>query len=97
MWYIFSQINSRRKKQAYNFEVLPSAMFVLQLVFVSILGLIATWVLAGYNGLSWTVVIMLIVVAIYQFMTTQTVLGGIFTRLAAIQKRRSGVALTLRR
>ena len=75
VWYIVSQINSRRKKQAYNFEVLPSSMFVLQLVFVTILGLIATWVLAGYNGLSWTVVIVLIVVGIYQFMTTQTVLG----------------------
>lgn len=75
VWYIVSQISNRRKKQAYNFEVLPKEMFVLQLVFVSILGVIATWILAGYNGLSWTVVIMLIVVAIYQFMTTQTVLG----------------------
>jgi putative multiple sugar transport system permease protein len=34
-----------------------------------------TWVLAGYNGLSWTVVIMLIVVGVYHFITTQTVLG----------------------
>ena len=75
VWYIVSQINNRRKKQAYNFEVLPKEMFVLQLIFVSILGLIATWILAGYNGLSWTVVIMLIVVAIYSFMTTQTILG----------------------
>jgi putative multiple sugar transport system permease protein len=75
VWYIVSQINNRRKKQAYNFEVLPPPIFILQLVFVSILGLFATWILAGYNGLSWTVVIMLIVVAIYQFMTTQTVLG----------------------
>jgi len=32
-------------------------------------------VLAGYNGLSWTEVIMFIVVVIYQFLTTQTVLG----------------------
>ncbi len=75
VWYIVSQINNRRKKQAYNFEVLPKEMFVLQLIFVSILGVLATWVLAGYNGMSWTVVVMLIVVAIYQFMTTQTVLG----------------------
>jgi putative multiple sugar transport system permease protein len=75
VWYIVSQINNRRKKQAYNFEVIPGEIFVLQLIFVSILGLIATWILAGYNGLSWTVVIVLIVVAIYQFMTTQTVLG----------------------
>ena len=73
--YIVSQINNRRKKLAYNFEVLPKEMFVLQLIFVSILGVLATWVLAGYNGMSWTVVIMLIVVAIYSFMTTQMVLG----------------------
>lgn len=33
------------------------------------------WVLASYNGLSWTVVIVLVVVAIYHFITTQTVLG----------------------
>lgn len=75
VWFIISQINNRRKKQAYNFEVLPKEIFILQLIFVSILGLIATWILAGYNGLSWTVVIMLIVVVVYQFMTTQTVLG----------------------
>ncbi len=73
--FIFSEINNRRKKQAYNFEVLPLEIFILKMVFVS--GLIAaiTWVLAGYNGLSWTVVVVLLVVAIYQFITTQTVLG----------------------
>jgi putative multiple sugar transport system permease protein len=75
VWYIVSQINNRRKKEAYNFEVMPGVIFGLQLGFVLFLGLVATWILAGYNGLSWTVVIVLIVVAIYQFMTTQTVLG----------------------
>ncbi len=73
--FIMSEINSRRKKQAYNFDVLPMDIFVLKLVFMSILVAGITWVLAGYNGLSWTVVIMLIVVAIYHFITTQTVLG----------------------
>jgi putative multiple sugar transport system permease protein len=73
--YIFSEINSRRKKQAYNFEVLPRAIFILKLVFVSVLIAYITWVLAGYNGLSWTMVIMLIVVGVYHFITTQTVLG----------------------
>ena len=34
-----------------------------------------TWVFAGYRGLSWTAVIVLIVTLIYDFMTTQTVLG----------------------
>ena len=75
IFYIFSDINSRRKKQAYGFEVLPSAIFVLKLVFVAALLALVTWVLAGYNGLSWTAVIVLIVVGVYSFITTRTVLG----------------------
>jgi putative multiple sugar transport system permease protein len=74
-FYIYSELNSRGQKQAYNFEVLPFSIFILQLVFVSILVLAITWVLASYNGMSWTVVIMLLVVGIYHFITTQTVLG----------------------
>ena len=50
-------------------------MFILQLIFISLMIVGITWVLAGYNGLSWTFVIVLIVVGIYQFITTQTVLG----------------------
>jgi len=73
--FVISEINGRRKKQAYNFEVLPMDIFVLKLVFVSLLVGGITWILAGYNGLSWTVVIMLVVVGIYHFITTQTVLG----------------------
>jgi putative multiple sugar transport system permease protein len=75
IFYIIGEINSRRNKIAYNFEVLTPGVFVLKLVFISVLGVLITWVLAGYNGLSWTVVIVLIVVAIYHFVTTQTVLG----------------------
>jgi len=73
--FIIGQINGRKQKMAYHFEVLPMNLFILKLVFVSALLAAITWVLAGYNGLSWTVVIMLIVVGIYHFMTTSTVLG----------------------
>jgi putative multiple sugar transport system permease protein len=73
--YIIGEINSRRNKMAYKFEVLPTEIFILKLVFVSALFAMITWVLAGYNGLSWTVVIVLIVVGLYHFITTQTVLG----------------------
>lgn len=73
--FVISEIRSRNKKLAYNFEVLPTDMFVLKLVFISaLIGLLA-WIMAGYNGLSWTMVIVLVVVAIYHFITTQTVLG----------------------
>lgn len=73
--FFVSEIDSRRKKLAYNFDVLPMDIFVLKLLFVSVLVGAITWVLANYNGLSWTVVIMLIVVGVYHFITTQTVLG----------------------
>jgi putative multiple sugar transport system permease protein len=73
--FIISSINDRRKKQSYNFEVLSPAMFILQLVFVSAIVAAISWVLAGYKGLSWTAVIVLLVTMIYHFVTTQTVLG----------------------
>ena len=75
MLYIWNAFSSRRKKQEYNFEVLPMSIFILQLIVVSALILGITWVLAGYNGFSWTFVIVMVVVGIYQFITTQTVLG----------------------
>ena len=73
--FVISQIINRRKKQAYDFEVLPTNMFILELVFMSVLVGSITWVLAGYNGLSWTVVVVLIVVAVYDFVTSKTVIG----------------------
>ncbi len=72
---VFGEINSRKKKQAYNFEVLPMEMFIIKLIFTSALIGGITWLLAGYQGLSWTAVVVLIVVIIYHFITTQTVLG----------------------
>ncbi len=73
--FVINEINGRAKKQTYGFEVLPTNIFVLKLVFIAALVAGLTWVLAGYNGLSWTVVIVLIVVGVYHFVTTQTVLG----------------------
>ncbi|MCX7655241.1 MAG: sugar ABC transporter permease [Treponemataceae bacterium] len=72
---IYSMIANRQRKKAYNFEVIPPSAFILQMVFVvTILGYI-TWILSGYNGLSWTFVIMMLVVFVYDFMTRKTVLG----------------------
>ena len=73
--YIYSEISTRRSKIKYQFEVVSKGIFTLKLIMVS--GIIAyiTWILAGYNGFSWTVVIMLLVVVVYHFLTTKTVLG----------------------
>jgi putative multiple sugar transport system permease protein len=73
--YIMSEIKSRNNKKAYNFEVLSTNIFVLKLVFVSVLVASITWILAGFRGLSWTGVVVVVVVGIYHFVTTQTILG----------------------
>lgn len=73
--YILSEIHNRRNKLKYNFQVVSGSVFVLKLAFVSAIIAYITWILAGYNGISWTVVIMLLVVIVYHFLTTKTVLG----------------------
>ncbi|HZG84801.1 sugar ABC transporter permease [Paenibacillus sp.] len=73
--YIYSEVAARRNKLKYQFEVVSTPIFVLKLVFVSAIIAYITWILAGYNGFSWTVVIMLLVVVVYHFFTTRTVIG----------------------
>ncbi|MDF2036914.1 sugar ABC transporter permease [Bacillus sp. CMF12] len=73
--YINSEISTRKNKINYQFEVVSKGIFIIKLVFVSAIISYITWILAGYNGFSWTVVIMLLVVVIYHFLTTKTVLG----------------------
>jgi len=73
--FIMGALNDRRRTQSYGFEVLSPSMFILKLVFVSVLVGSVTWVLAGYRGLSWAAVVLLVVVSFYSFITTRTVLG----------------------
>jgi len=72
---IWSDFKKRKVNITYGFEVLSVPMQVLKLVFISgIIGYIS-YILAGYQGISWTAVIMLIVVIIYHFISTRTPLG----------------------
>ncbi len=73
--YIFSEISNRRKTQAYHFEVLPMNAFILKLAGISVIIGAITWVLAGYQGLSWAAVILIAVVMIYTYITSRTVVG----------------------
>lgn len=73
--YIWGEVAARRNKIKYQFEVIPRSYFILKLAFISIIIGYITWILAGYKGFSWTVIIMLVVVAAYHFITNKTVLG----------------------
>ena len=75
LFFIINAMNNRRKMRTYNFKVLPIHLFIIKLVFVSALVGGITWVFAGYKGLSWTAVVVLIVVLVYHFIMSRTVLG----------------------
>jgi putative multiple sugar transport system permease protein len=73
--FISSELISRATMRSEGFEVLSTPIFILRLGFIcALIGSIA-WILAGYQGLSWTAVVILVVVFFYHFITTRTVLG----------------------
>lgn len=75
VYFIFSQIKSRKNLRKYNFKVLSFPIFIVKLVFISgIIGGIV-WTLANYNGFSWTVMIVAVVVFVYNFIMNQTTFG----------------------
>ena len=73
--FIASEISNRKKTQAYDSSVPPMNRFILKLVFMSAVIAGITWVLAGFQGLSWAAVVLIIVVLIYAYITTRTVVG----------------------
>lgn len=73
--FIYFEFSKRKNKMKYNFEVISGGMFAIKITFISAIIAYITWILAGYNGFSWTVIIVLIVVVAYHFLTTSTVIG----------------------
>lgn len=72
---IISSIRERKKRREYNLSDLPLDMFIGKLVFFSALILFFGIELSRFHGLSWTVIIVMCVLAIYHFMLNNTVLG----------------------
>ena len=72
---IVSQIKNRKKMQKYNFPVSSKPVFIITLVFLAvIIGAVAV-ILSLYKGLSWTIVIVAVVVLAYNFLMEKTKLG----------------------
>lgn len=73
--FIANDLSGRKKKQAYNFYVLPKEIFLIKQIFIALLIGFVTWVMAGYRGMPWTLVVVLVVVLVYDFVASRTVLG----------------------
>ncbi|WP_423189040.1 sugar ABC transporter permease [Alkalibacterium sp. f15] len=75
LFFSYGEIKTRSDKKKYNFDVVSTGIFLLKMVFLSLIIGYITIILAGYNGFSWTVIIVLLVTMIYHFITSKTVLG----------------------
>ncbi len=73
--FIYFQIKARGTKKKYNFEILPMSFFIAKLVFISAMIGAVVLVLASNSGISWTLVIVLVVIFIFSTVLNKTALG----------------------
>ena len=69
------EIRKRRDMVRYNFETSSTPLFLIKLAFFAALIGALTIVLAGYKGISWTIIIVVAIVAIYNFILKNTRTG----------------------
>ena len=72
---IYSETRKRRELQKYNFNVSSVPIFIFKILFFGVLIGALTYILAGYKGISWTVIVVVIVVAAYSFVLNNTKVG----------------------
>ncbi len=75
VFYVLRELKNRENKRKYDFEVTPLKVFILQTI--GILAVINAFVLtlASYKGIPMVLVIVIILVAIYSFVTMKTIPG----------------------
>ena len=90
---IFADIRTRRNQEKYGFEVTPFYFFVAKQVLLTLAVMGFCYLMASYKGIPNLLVIMFPLVAIYSFLTNQTVIGRRIYALGGNEKaaRLSGV------
>lgn len=90
---IFADLRTRRNQLKYGFEVPPLYFFIAKQVLITFAVMGFCYLMASYKGIPNLLVIMFPLVAIYSFLTTQTVIGRRIYALGGNEKaaRLSGV------
>ncbi|MFM8370631.1 MAG: multiple monosaccharide ABC transporter permease [Chloroflexota bacterium] len=90
---IFADLRTRRNQLKYGFEVPPLYFFISKQVLITFAVLGFCYLMASYKGIPNLLVIMFPLVAIYSFITNQTVIGRRIYALGGNEKaaRLSGV------
>lgn len=73
--YILSELNKRRNKRKYGFEVAANTTFIPQVLGIVLVINAFTYALASYKGIPMVLVIVVTLVIIYTFITTKTIPG----------------------
>ncbi|EIW17804.1 MULTISPECIES: multiple monosaccharide ABC transporter permease [Pelosinus] len=73
--YIYFELNHRKAKQEYNFEVIPVQFLAAKLVFVGVAINWFMYLLASYKGIPNVLILLFILIVFYTFITTKTVIG----------------------
>ncbi|CUH96745.1 putative membrane protein [Propionispora sp. 2/2-37] len=73
--YIYFEINSRKAKKQYNFEVIPLQFLVAKIGIVAIAINWFMYLLASYKGIPNVLVLLFFLIVMYTFITTKTVAG----------------------
>ncbi len=68
-------VKQRRELKRYQFTTVSLPIFVTKLVFFALLIGALAYVLAAYNGLSWTIVIVAVIAGAYSFVMNNTRVG----------------------
>lgn len=72
---VVTQMKTRKNNQKYNFNVSSTPIFAVKLVFLSAIIMVIIYVLASYNGIPWTAVIVGVVLFVYNYVLNKTRLG----------------------
>ena len=73
--YIIIELNARMNKKKYGFEVTPYSFFVLKIIGILFVINAFTYSLASYKGIPMVLVIVIVLVIIYSFITMKTIPG----------------------
>jgi putative multiple sugar transport system permease protein len=90
---ILIDYGTRKNQRKYGFDVLPIYIFVLKNVIVTVAIMGLCYILASYKGLPNVLVLLFILITLYSFVSSQTVIGRRIYALGGNEKaaRLSGV------
>lgn len=72
---IWTEVRKRNQQKSYHFEVLPTWLFALKLVFIVAVLNVFSYFLASYEGIPNILVILVVLIVAYSFFTNRTVSG----------------------